>query len=35
MKTYETDVFLMHVHDDAFMEFIVKKDVLLDAKDLW
>ncbi len=35
MKTYETDVFTMHVHSNAFMEFIVKKNVLLDSKDLW
>ena len=35
MKTYETDVFKMHVHDDAYMEFIIKKDVLLDATNLW
>lgn len=35
MKQFETDVFRMNVHDDAFVEFIVKKDALVQAKDFW
>ncbi len=35
MKRYETLVFIMNVHDDTFIQFIVKKDVLLDSEDLW
>jgi hypothetical protein len=35
MKRFETNVFIMDVYEDAFVSFIVKKDALLDAKDLW
>jgi hypothetical protein len=35
MKQFETEVFIMKVHDDAYIEFIVKKDVVLDVGDLW
>jgi hypothetical protein len=35
MKRFETDVFVMDVHDDGFVNFIVKKDAELESKDLW
>ncbi len=35
MKQFETSVFLMYVYDDTFIEFVAKKDALLDADDFW
>jgi hypothetical protein len=35
MKQFETDVFKMNVYDDGLVEFIVKKDTLVEAKDFW
>jgi hypothetical protein len=35
MKRFETSVFVMSVYDDSFIEFVVKKDVMLDSEDLW
>lgn len=35
MKQFETDVFKMNVHDDGFVEFCMKKDTVVQAKDFW
>ena len=35
MKTFETDVYVMSVHGDGYLEFKVKKDSLLEPEDLW
>lgn len=35
MKTFETEVYIMNVYDDGYLEFKVKKDSLLDPDDLW
>ncbi len=35
MKTFETDAYVMHVHDDLLIEFKVKKNVKLLDKDIW
>jgi hypothetical protein len=35
MRTYETDVYIMNVHTNGYLEFKVKKDSLLEPKDLW
>lgn len=35
MKTFETNAFLMTVHDDLLIEFKVKKNVNLQASDVW
>ncbi len=35
MKTFETYAFTMNVHDDLFIEFKVKQNVTLQAKDIW
>jgi hypothetical protein len=35
MRTFETDVYLMHVHHNGYLEFKVKKDTLLEPEDLW
>lgn len=35
MKTFETDAYIMHVHDDLLIEFKVKKNVKLMDKDIW
>ena len=35
MKTFETNAFLMTVHDDLLIEFKVKKNVTLQASDVW
>lgn len=35
MKTFETDVYVMNVHEDGYLEFKVKKDSLLEPEDLW
>jgi hypothetical protein len=35
MKQFETDVFKMNVYEDGFVDFIVKKDTLVEAKDFW
>lgn len=35
MKTFETDAFLMNVHDDLLIEFKVKKHINLEASDVW
>ncbi len=35
MKTFETDAYIMHVHDDLLIEFKVKKNVKLLDKDIW
>ena len=35
MKTFETDVYIMNVYEDGYLEFIVKKDTLLEPDDLW
>lgn len=35
MKTFETDVYIMNVYEDGYLEFKVKKDSLLEPDDLW
>jgi hypothetical protein len=35
MKTFETKAFLMTIHDDLLIEFKVKKNVMLQASDVW
>lgn len=35
MKQFETDVFLMTIHDDLLIEFMVKKNMTLQEKDVW
>ncbi len=35
MKTFETDAYVMNVHDDLLIEFKVKKNVKLLDKDIW
>lgn len=35
MKTFETDVYIMNVYEDGYLEFKVKKDSLLEPEDLW
>lgn len=35
MKTFETSSYLMHVHDDLLIEFIIKKNRTLQATDVW
>ena len=35
MKQFETDVFLMTIHDDLLIEFKVKKNKNLQEKDIW
>lgn len=35
MKTFETHSFLMNVHDDLLIEFKVKKNINLQASDVW
>ncbi len=35
MKTFETLAFTMIVHDDLFIEFKIKHNVTLQAKDVW
>ncbi|MBA4242008.1 MAG: hypothetical protein C0448_14890 [Sphingobacteriaceae bacterium] len=35
MKTFETDAFTMAIHDDLLIEFKVKENTNLEAKDVW
>lgn len=35
MKQFETDTFLMTIHDDLLIEFKVKKNITLQEKDVW
>jgi hypothetical protein len=35
MKVFETDVFIMTIHDDLLIEFKIKKDKTLEPKDVW
>jgi len=35
MKTVETKAFIMIIHDDLLIEFKVKKNVTLQASDVW
>ncbi len=35
MKTFETPAFLMTVHDDLLIEFKIKKNINLQASDVW
>ena len=35
MKQFETDVFLMTIHDNLFIEFKVKKNKTLQENDIW
>ncbi len=35
MKTFETNAYIMNVHDDLLIEFKVKKNVKLLDKDIW
>lgn len=35
MKTFETNAFLMTIHDDLLIEFKVKANINLEAKDVW
>lgn len=35
MKRFETKAFLMTVHDDLLIEFLVKDNVNLEASDVW
>ena len=35
MKTFETEVYTMSVHESGYLEFRVKKDCVLESEDLW
>ena len=35
MKTFETEVYVMNVHENGFLDFRVKKDAVLESEDLW
>jgi hypothetical protein len=35
MRTFETEVYTMNVHQNGYLEFKVKKDTLLEPDDLW
>jgi len=35
MKTFETNAFIMTIHDDLLIEFKVKGNINLEAKDVW
>ena len=35
MKTFETNAFTMTIHDDLLIEFKVKANINLEAKDVW
>ena len=35
MKTFETEAYIMNVHDDLLIEFKVKKNIKLQDKDIW
>lgn len=35
MKKFDTEIYTMTIHDDLFLEFIVKKDALLKEEDVW
>lgn len=35
MKTFETNAFTMTIHDDLLIEFKVKENTNLEAKDVW
>lgn len=35
MKTFETNAFLMIIHDDLLIEFKVKRNTTLQASDVW
>ena len=35
MRTFETEVYIMNVHQSGYVEFKVKKDTLLQPGDLW
>lgn len=35
MRKFETDAYNMIIHDDLYLEFIVKKDVVLKEEDVW
>ncbi|MES2567693.1 MAG: hypothetical protein V4565_12550 [Bacteroidota bacterium] len=35
MKTFETNAFVMNVHDDLLIEFKVKKNTKLQESDVW
>lgn len=34
MKTFETDVIILTVHDDGFAELLIKNEAVYDAKDI-
>ncbi len=35
MKQFETSSYIMNIHDDLFLEFLVKRDVNLNDQDVW
>lgn len=35
MKTFETDAYIMTIHDDLLIEFKIKKNTTLQASDVW
>jgi hypothetical protein len=35
MRVFETKAFLMKIHDDLLIEFLVKENVTLQAEDVW
>ena len=35
MKTFETNAFVMTIHDDLLIEFKVKANINLQANDVW
>ncbi|MBK9283548.1 MAG: hypothetical protein IPM51_04430 [Sphingobacteriaceae bacterium] len=35
MKTFDEDNFKMHVHENALVEFLIKKDCRLTENDIW
>lgn len=35
MKTFETDTYIMNIHDNEYMEFLIKKDAVLNENHMW
>lgn len=35
MRKFETDTYNMSIHDDLYLEFMVKKDAILKEEDVW
>lgn len=35
MKKFDNDIYTMTIHEDFFVEFVVKQDAVLKEKDVW